>query len=127
MSLMARQKGARGVVVCWRSTRDSQGIKRIKNWCTFARYTTPIESMSRNRIQDVGAPIRVSGAFGARVLVRSGDWIFADDDAVLVISNEIIEAILVESEKLQVLEEKSRVELEAGEDINDVSRRYRRG
>lgn len=125
MSIMAWRSGARGVVVDG-GTRDSEGIMRIESWLAFARYTTPIESMTRNRIQAIDVPLLLRGTLSSQVPVRPGDWILADDDAILVIPAEHVPAILEESEALEDLEKKSRAELLAGEDIDEVFRRYGR-
>ena len=125
LSTMAWLRGARGVVVDG-GTRDSKGIESLEGFAAFARFTSPIESVKRLRIHEMQAPLLLDGALGARVLVRPGDWVHADEDAVLVVPHERVTEILEASEALEEIELKARTDLRAGVDINEVFRRYGR-
>lgn len=125
LSMMARNYGARGVVVDG-GTRDSRGIKRIEDWSAWARYTGPVESMGRLRIHELDVPVSLAAARGGFIQVRPGDWIVADDDAVLVVPYERTEEILSAAEELEDVEEQVRVALLAREDVDEVFRRFRR-
>ena len=125
LSTMAKIQGARGVVVDG-GTRDTNGILAIDGWEAFARYSSPIESVGRNRIHAIQVPLILDGALGA-VTVAPGDWIKADCDAVLVIPADIVEEIVNEAEPLEERDRSSVAALEAGEDMNAVFKRYGRG
>lgn len=126
LSMMAQRFGARGAVVDG-GTRDSAGIRALDDWAVYTRYTSPIESISRVRIREVGVPLALDGALGGPIRIDPGDWMCADDDAVIVVPAGIVVDILRECEALEQVEEGSRAALVAGEDPDEVFRRYRRG
>ncbi len=125
LSMMARNYGARGVVVDG-GTRDSRGITRLEDWSAWARYTAPVESMGRLRIHELDVPVSLAAVRGDFVQVDPGDWIVADDDAVLVVPRNRAEEILVAAEALEEVEEQVRLALLAREDVDEVFRRFRR-
>lgn len=124
LSTMSWRAGARGVVVDG-GTRDSRGIEAIPGFEAFARYTSPIESLSRLRIHEVDVPLSLVGALG-RVAVNPGDWVVADEDAVLVVPDGVVDEVLDAAQALEEIERLSRSELRAGADINEVFRKYGR-
>lgn len=125
MSYGARATGAVGAVIDG-GTRDKMGILKIDNWSCFARYTSPIESKRRWRAKELDCPIFVSGSLTTQVLVRPGDWIFGDADAVVVIPKEILYEVLIAVEDVSVHEELSRKAFTEGEDINSVFAKFKR-
>jgi 4-hydroxy-4-methyl-2-oxoglutarate aldolase len=125
MSLSARQFGATGAVIDG-GTRDRDGLLKIPDWGVFARYTSPIESKGRWRSQEFGVPIFLSGTTTSSVLVRPGDYIVGDSDGVMVIPLELVESVLEETERTEVLEEGTRRDLAAGLPIWEVYERYQR-
>lgn len=125
MSYGARAAGAVGAVIDG-GTRDKPGILEIDHWACFARYTSPVESKKRWRPRETQIPIFVSGTLSRSVLVRPGDWIFGDADAVLVIPVEILDAV---AEKVGELSEKERLSREAfqqGATFREVFEKYNR-
>lgn len=125
LSMMARRSGVRGVVVDG-GTRDSAAIRALDDWAAFVRFTSPVEQLSRMRMHELQIPVLLDGAHGGRVLVRPGDWMVADRDAVLVIPVDDVVDVLEASEKLEVAEEDSRRAILAGEDLDEVFRRFGR-
>ena len=125
MSLAARQFGATGAVIDG-GTRDREGILNIPDWGLFTRYTSPIESKSRWRSREFGIPIYMSGTTTSVVLVQPGDYVVGDADGVLVIPSELIDPVLLEAERTEVLEEGTRRDLAAGHPIWEVFQRYQR-
>ena len=125
MSLAARQFGATGAVIDG-GTRDREGILNIPDWGLFTRYTSPIESKSRWRSREFGIPIYMSGTTTSVVLVQPGDYVVGDADGVLVIPSELVDRVLVEAERTEVLEEGTRRDLAAGHPIWEVFQRYQR-
>ena len=124
LSTMAWRAGARGVIVDG-GTRDTRGILDLPEFEGFSRFSSPIESIGRLRIHEVDVPLSLLGALG-RVEVSPGDWMVADDDAVLVVPAALAVEVLDASEALEEIEHASRAELRAGADINDVFRKYGR-
>lgn len=125
MSYGARQKGAVGVVIDG-GTRDKTGILGIDDWTCFARYTSPIESAKRWRPKAMEVPIFMSGALTSVVRVEPGDWIFGDNDAVLVIPKEVLLEVLAKVEELSDLEVKSRQAFAEGKSIEEVYELFKR-
>jgi regulator of RNase E activity RraA len=124
LSTMSWRSGARGVVVDG-GTRDTHGIKDLDGFEGFSRYSSPIESVGRLRMHEVDVPLSLLGALG-RVIVTPGDWVVADDDAVLVIPGAMAPEVLEAAEALEEIELASRADLRAGMDINEVFKKYGR-
>ena len=125
MSYGARAAGAVGAVVDG-GTRDKAGILRIERWACFARYTSPIESKRRWRPREIQVPIYVSGALTSHLLVRPGDWIFGDVDAVVVIPYEILDEV---TQKVLIISEKerlSRIDFNNDASFREVFNKYKR-
>lgn len=80
----------------------------------FARYRSPVQSIGRWKVNACQVDVSLRGAAGAFVKVRPGDFILGDDDGVIVIPHEIVEEVLIESERLTRQEEDIRKELQAG-------------
>lgn len=125
MSYGARHRGAAGVVIDG-GTRDKTGILNIDRWSCFARYTTPIESAKRWRPKSMEEPIFMSGTLTSVVLVNPGDWIFGDNDAVMVIPAGILMEVLEKVEDVSEREELSRNAFNDGKGIKEVFELYNR-
>lgn len=61
-----------------------------------------------------------------RVLVRPGDWIFGDCDAVIVIPKDIVIDVLRAAEDVSEREVLSRMAFQEGKTIQEVYRLYNR-
>ena len=99
LSTAAQARGATGVVVDG-GTRDAAHLLKMKDWPVFCRYTTPVESRRRWRLIAHQTEINLTGTLSKYVSVRPGDWIFGDIDAVIVISMELAEEVLIEAEAI---------------------------
>ena len=126
LSTLARRFGARGAIIDG-GTRDSAGIRAMDNWLAYSRYTTPVEGVGRMRIHDIQVPLTLDGALTPNVTVRPGDWIVADDDAVLVIPADRAEELLIAGEELEDLDRQSARAFAAGDDIDETFRKFGRG
>lgn len=124
LSTMSWRHGARGVVVDG-GTRDTRGILDLDGYEGFSRFSSPIESVGRLRIHEIDVPLSLLGALG-RVVVNPGDWVVADDDAVLVVQSDLAVEVLEASEALEEVELQSRADLRGGMDINEVFKKYGR-
>lgn len=100
-------------------------ILEISNWSCFAHYSTLVESNKRWGVKDINHPIYMSGTLTDRVVVRSGDWIIGDCDAVIVIPKKIVLQLLaaVEDVSREVL---SRKAFREEKSIQEVYRLYNR-
>jgi 4-hydroxy-4-methyl-2-oxoglutarate aldolase len=125
MSNASRARGATGVVIDG-GIRDGRLVREIDGLSVFARYTSPIESLRRSRIHDIEVPISVTGTLTSQVRVDPGDWIFGDEDGVLVVPTDALEEVLAKSEEAKDIEDKVREEVQAGVPVSDVYNKYGR-
>ncbi|GAA0944755.1 hypothetical protein [Pseudonocardia zijingensis] len=125
MSNASRARGATGVVIDG-GIRDGKLVREIDGLGVFARYTSPIESLRRSRIHDIQVPISMTGSLTSQVRVEPGDWIFGDEDGVLVIPADALDEVLAKSEEAKDIEDKVREEVQAGVPVIDVYNKYGR-
>lgn len=125
MSNASRAKGATGVVIDG-GIRDGRLVREIDGLSVFARYTSPIESLRRSRIHDIEVPISMTGTLTSQVRVNPGDWVFGDEDGVLVIPQDALAEVLAKSEEAKDIEDKVRAEVQAGVPVADVYNKYGR-
>ena len=125
LSTAAQSKGATGVVIDG-GTRDSSLLRTMTDWPVFARYTSPVESNGTWRAKDFGVPISFSGTLSARVRINPGDWIFGDEDGVLVIAQDLVLDVLRQAEQIKRTEDLVREELRNGVSFTEVYEKYER-
>ncbi|WP_232667136.1 RraA family protein [Pseudonocardia sp. TRM90224] len=125
MSNASRVRGATGIVIDG-GIRDGRLVREIDGLGVFARYTSPIESLHRSRIRDIEVPISVTGSLTSQVRIDPGDWIFGDEDGVLVIPKDALDEVLAKSEEAKDVEDKVREEVQAGVPVSDVYNKYGR-
>jgi regulator of RNase E activity RraA len=123
--LMSQVRGCRGAVIDG-GVRDSRQLRERGDYPVFARYTSPIESVTRAIIVDVQCPLLMSGSLTEGLLVRPADFIFGDADGVLVIPREIALEVLVKAEEVAEKENMVREEIRAGEHPLKVWQKYGR-
>ena len=80
---------------------------------------TPVDSKGRFDTIEYNVPIRCGG-----VRVEPGDFIFGDQDGVIVVPQKIVEEVLVKSEERMTKEDKVREALRRGDPIADVTHKY---
>ena len=71
-------------------------------------------------------PIRVSGETTQTVEVNPGDFIFGEEDGVLVVPKDLILGVLEECERIKGLEDQARHDFARGDDPVEVFQRYQR-
>jgi len=125
MSRGCKNQGARGVVIDG-GTRDAEDILRIPDWKAFARHWSPIESYKRWRPNDFMCPIAMTGTLTSEVRINPYDWVVADWDAVVIVPQEIAYEVLLKVEELEQSEENTRHDLDRGDPIWEVFKRYGR-
>jgi regulator of RNase E activity RraA len=92
LTTAAMSKGARGVVIDG-LTRDSQQIIEM-GFPVFVRGCNPLDSKGRTDVIAYGVPIECGG-----VLVNPNDAVFADNDGIVVVPEEIAEEAVSEAMK----------------------------
>lgn len=97
MALECIDRGFKGIV-CDGALRDAAGLREL-NFPAFARHITPRVGVNR-RLGLTGIDVTVGG-----VIVRTGDYVLADDDGVAVIPREKIAETLDKVEAIVVKEQ----------------------
>jgi regulator of RNase E activity RraA len=114
----AKARGAVGIVMDG-ATRDSLELVRM-GWPVFSRGATPARVEGRWTQVAYQEPVSLPGQVSHEVVVRPGDLVLADADGVVVVPQDIAEAVIAASEECTVVEESIRVALENGEDREEV-------
>ena len=120
----ARAHGATGALIDG-GTRDSGHLIRM-GFPVFARYRCPIEAFGRYTMLKCQVPVRISGETTQTVEVHPGDFIFGEDDGVVVIPKDLILPVLHECERIKGLEDQARHDFARGDDPVEVFQRYKR-
>jgi regulator of RNase E activity RraA len=100
----AQSRGLRGAVVHG-GCRDVPYIRR-SGFPLFTCYATPKDVLGRYEVVDVGEPITIGN-----VQVRPGDYLFGDEDGVVVVPLERVDEILSAAEECAELESEMRARL----------------
>lgn len=106
------------------STRDSNYLIDM-GYPTFCRFRNPVEAFGRFMIVDYQIPIHVKGIDGL-LLVKPGDYIFGDNDGIVIVPEENTIEILEIAENWFASEAKSRLAMANGEDPFQVYEKYGR-
>lgn len=117
--------GARGIVIDG-GIRDRPGLLAIPDWPVFVRYTSPIESNPRWRVNEIQCPIVLTGQLIKQVRINPGDFIVGDSDSVLVVPKEVSLEVLIKAEEIWAREEGSRKDLAAGVPFDEVFKKWGR-
>lgn len=120
-----KQRGVRGIVIDG-GIRDRAGLLKIPNWHVFVRYTTPIESHPRWRINEIQCPLVLTGQLVKQVRIDPDDIIVGDCDAVMVVPKESAMEVLIKAEKMWEQEEGSRNDFLAGLSFDEVYKKWGR-
>jgi regulator of RNase E activity RraA len=120
----AAAHGAVGALVDG-GTRDS-GHLIARKFPIFARYRSPVEAFGRYMIVNCQVPVRLSGELTDTVEVHPGDFIFGDEDGVIVVPKDLTLKVLSECEGVKGVEDQARVDFTRGDDPLAVFKRYQR-
>jgi regulator of RNase E activity RraA len=120
----ARAHGAVGALIDG-GIRDSGHLISM-GFPVFARYRSPVEAFGRYTMLKTQVPIRIAGELADTVEVKPGDFIFGEEDGVLVIPGELTLAVLEHCERIKGLENQARSDFARGDDPVEVFKRYKR-
>lgn len=98
MNAGAVARGHEGVVLDG-GTRDAELIRRDTDFPVYSRSIVPSSSIGRLQTIARDVPVQVGG-----VMVHPGDYIVGDEDGVVVIPAEHIEAIVAFAEEAEAVE-----------------------
>ena len=119
----ARAAGCAGAVIDG-STRDSNYLIDM-GFPTFCRFRSPVEAFGRLMVVDYQIPIYVRGIDGL-LAINPGDYIFGDNDGVVVVPKDATLKVLALAEEWFASESKSRADMAAGMDPFKVYAKYGR-
>ena len=120
----ARAHGAVGALIDG-GTRDSSHLIQM-GFPVFARYRCPVEAFGRYTMIKCQVPVRISGELSETVEVRPGDFVFGEEDGVIIIPKELTVTVLEECERIKGLEDQARRDFARGDDPVEVFQRYQR-
>lgn len=120
----ARAHGAVGALIDG-GTRDCGHLAKM-GFPVFARYRSPVEAFGRYKLIECQVPIRIAGELRDTILVNPGDFIFGEEDGVIVIPKELTLEVLLECERIMGLENEARRDFARGDDPFEVFQRYKR-
>jgi regulator of RNase E activity RraA len=106
-------------------TRDS-GHLIAMSFPVFARYRSPVEAFGRYTLLKTQVPVSIAGELTETIVVNPGDFIFGEEDGVIVIPKELTIRVLDECERIKGLENQARCDFARGDDPVEVFQRYKR-
>ena len=113
----AKAAGCAGAVIDG-STRDSNFLINM-GFPTFCRFRSPVEAFGRFMAVEYQIPIFVNGIDG-QLPVYPGDYVFGDNDGVVIVPREHTLRVLELAEEWCQTEGKSRQAMAAGKDPFEV-------
>jgi regulator of RNase E activity RraA len=123
-SMTAKAHGAVGAIVDG-GTRDG-GHLIARGFPVFARFRSPVEAFGRYKVDGFQIPIRIPGETVETIVINPGDFIFGDEDGVLVIPKHLITTVLEKCELIKSVEDQARNDYARGDDPLEVYERYNR-
>jgi 4-hydroxy-4-methyl-2-oxoglutarate aldolase len=105
-------RGCAGVVVDG-GVRDVAFLRSIE-MPVVARYKTPAQAIGRWRVTAWQTPVSVRGALEEWVTVNAGDIVVADDDGVIVLPSDSLDAIVTRVIEWSKSESGARIEIRNG-------------
>lgn len=109
--------GANGAVVDG-GLRDSGAVEAL-DFPVFYRFTCPGDALGRFNIVDYECTVECAG-----VVVHPGDFIFGDQDGIVVVPKHLIEEVLIGAENIVPIEDEIRGRIKKGELVADLYVEY---
>jgi regulator of RNase E activity RraA len=113
----AARRGCVGAVVDG-GIRDTEFI-RAAGFPIFYRFTSPADAVGRFSVIDFECPVAIAG-----VRVTPGDYVFGDEDGVVVIPAALTLDVLAEAETVRSTEDAIRSEISEGHSLADLYERH---
>ena len=117
LSTAAKARQARGAVIDG-LIRDIEKIEQL-GFPVLAAGIKPVDSMGRGIVTAYNVPVECG-----EVLVHPGDFVFADQDGVVVVPGAVVREVLKLAADKVDRENHSRAELMQGAYLRDVYRKY---
>jgi len=122
IALGMKERGSVGAVVDG-GIRDVRWLGAHK-FPVFARYRTPVQSIGRWRVTASQVQVYLRGATTKYVVVNPGDFLLGDEDGMVVVPADCLEAVLAKAEQLTAMEVRIRAELSKGLSLADALAKY---
>jgi 4-hydroxy-4-methyl-2-oxoglutarate aldolase len=119
----AKSAGCVGAVIDG-STRDSNYLIDMA-FPTFCRFRNPVEAFGRFMVVDYQIPIYVQGMNG-KLMVSPGDYIFGDNDGVVIVPQDLTIKVLEMAEEWFESEGRSREAMAQGKNPFKVYQEFGR-
>jgi regulator of RNase E activity RraA len=110
-------RGVKGYIVDG-GTRDNAFLRRL-GFPVFARFQTPRDIVAAWRPEAFGEPISIG-----QVLIRSGDYVVADIDGIVIIPGDLAEEVITMVETVMSTENLVRKAILDGMDPKDAYLKY---
>jgi regulator of RNase E activity RraA len=117
MSTAARERGCTGAVVDG-GVRDLDFINAMQ-YPVFAKFRCSASSIGRWDIKEYQVPVKIG-----QTVIRPGDFVFGDNDGVVIVPADLTLPILEQAEALYERESGMRAELRAGVSIKEAHAKY---
>jgi len=106
--------------------RDSNLIINMKFPC-FCKYVSPVDALNRWVLTSYGEQIELPADFPNQSLkINTGDYIFADNDGILLIKNEWAPDFFARIYDETRRENSIRKEINSGKNLDEIYRKYGR-
>ena len=112
-----QSRGVRGYIVDG-GCRDSAFIERI-GFKVFCKYFTPVDIVGRWRAKGLGDPIKIG-----QVKIKTGDFVMADRDGVVIIPEALVQQVVMETEAVLRTENLVRKAILNGVDPKEAYLKY---
>ena len=119
---LAYTHGCRGMLLAG-NCRDTQYVLKMPDFPLYSFGTRP-NAFGGWIITEVNKPIYLPGHLTHYVRVRSGDFIFADNDGAQLIPAEIVDEVLLRVEATFEKENRERELIASGMSIDEVYRQF---
>ena len=117
-----KERGSVGAVADG-GIRDTRWID-AQSFPVMARFRTPVQSISRWKVNAWQVPVFLRGATSSWVTVNPGDFILGDCDGGIVIPQAVVKEVLKEAEALTKKEQAIRLDLGKGMSLADALKQY---
>lgn len=117
-----KERGSVGAVADG-GIRDTRWID-AQSFPVMARFRTPVQSISRWKVNAWQVPVFLRGATSTWVTVQPGDFILGDGDGGIVIPQKVVLEVLRQAEALTKQEQAIRLDLGKGMSLADALNQY---
>lgn len=113
----AAKRGCVGAVVDG-GIRDTGFIRKVR-FPIFRKFHVPGDAVGRFNIVDFNCPVAIGG-----VRVNPGDYVFGDEDGVVIVPGEIILEVLEKAEAVSRTEDKIRAAIDEHASLADLYKKF---